>query len=85
MVRFIVAVIITVGLAACQTEDPQVSLASQNVNDTRIAKTLFGAAPVASAQQPEAIGGYARGCQAGGVDLPDTGSHAVGSLCAAMR
>ena len=73
MVRFIVAVIITVGLAACQTEDPQVSLASQNVNDTRIAKTLFGAAPVASAQQPEAIGGYARGCQAGGVELPETG------------
>ncbi|MEO0677882.1 MAG: penicillin-insensitive murein endopeptidase [Pseudomonadota bacterium] len=37
------------------------------------AKQLFGAARVASAQAPQAIGGYARGCQAGAVALPETG------------
>ncbi|MEM8591164.1 MAG: penicillin-insensitive murein endopeptidase [Pseudomonadota bacterium] len=37
------------------------------------AKQLFGAAPVGSPQMPEAIGGYARGCQAGAVQLEETG------------
>ncbi len=73
MVRFIAAVIFMAGLAACQAEQEQVSLSTQNANDTRIAKTLFGAAPVASPQRPEPIGGYARGCQAGAVQLPETG------------
>lgn len=74
MVRFIVAVVLVAGLTACQTEDPPVvNLSTQNVNDTRIAKTLFGAAPVASAQMSEAIGGYARGCQAGAEQLDETG------------
>ncbi|MEL6838616.1 MAG: penicillin-insensitive murein endopeptidase [Pseudomonadota bacterium] len=73
MVRFIAAVSIILGLAACQAEQPPVSLASQNVNDTRIAKTLFGAAPIASSQTPQAIGGYSRGCQAGAQELPETG------------
>ena len=74
MVRFIAAVVFIAGLAACQAEEPPViSLSSQNVNDTRIAKTLFGAAPVASAQRSEAVGGYARGCQAGAEQLAETG------------
>ncbi len=74
MVRFLAAVLITVGLAACQSEDPPQEIQStQNVNDTRIAKTLFGAAPAGSAQRPEPFGGYARGCQAGAVQLPETG------------
>ncbi len=34
---------------------------------------MFGAVPVASAQPPDPIGGYARGCQAGAVQLPETG------------
>ncbi|MEO1639030.1 MAG: penicillin-insensitive murein endopeptidase [Pseudomonadota bacterium] len=72
MVRFIAAVCITLTLASCQTE-PAAELVSQNANDTRVAKTLFGAAPVGSAQRPEAIGGYARGCQAGAQQLPETG------------
>ncbi len=74
MVRFIAAIILAAGLAACQAEEPaQVSLATQNVNDTRIAKTLFGAMPMASPQISEPFGGYARGCQAGAEQLAETG------------
>ncbi len=74
MVRFIVAALIAGTLAACQSDGPEtVSLASQNANDTRVAKFLFGAEPVASPQRSEAIGGYARGCQAGAVELAETG------------
>jgi penicillin-insensitive murein endopeptidase len=46
---------------------------AQNVDDTRIAKTLFGAAPAGSLQSSAPFGGYARGCQAGAVQLPETG------------
>jgi penicillin-insensitive murein endopeptidase len=74
MVRFIVAVILAAGLAACQAEEPpQVSLSTQNANDTRVAKALFGAMPVGSSQLSEPFGGYARGCQAGAAQLPETG------------
>ncbi len=75
MVRIIAAVCIAFGLAACQSEPPapKASVASQNTNDTRVAKTLFGAAPTGSAQQSQAVGGYARGCQAGATQLPETG------------
>ena len=74
MVRFIAAVILAGALAACQSEGPEtVSLASQNVNDTRVAKFLFGAEPVGSPQRSEAVGGYARGCQAGAEQLAETG------------
>jgi penicillin-insensitive murein endopeptidase len=37
------------------------------------AKKLFGAKPTASAQKPRPYGGYAKGCLAGGVQLPQTG------------
>ncbi len=37
------------------------------------AKEMFGAVPEASAQPPAAFGGYARGCVAGAVQLPETG------------
>ncbi|WP_341367396.1 penicillin-insensitive murein endopeptidase [Yoonia sp. BS5-3] len=74
MVRFLTCVAVVLGLAACQGEDePPLSLATQNVNDTRIAKTLFGAVPEASQQEPQVFGGYSRGCQAGGVQLAETG------------
>ncbi|MEM8538655.1 MAG: penicillin-insensitive murein endopeptidase, partial [Pseudomonadota bacterium] len=61
MVRFIAAALIILGLTGCQSE-PTAEIVSQNANDNRIAKTLFGAAPIASPQRPEAIGGYSRGC-----------------------
>lgn len=74
MVRFITAVIVAAALAACQPEEPpQVSQASQNQNDTRVAKNLFGAMPAGSAQAPASFGGYARGCQAGASQLAETG------------
>ncbi len=73
MVRFIAAVTLILGLAACQSDGPEVAVVSQNANDTRVAKFLFGAMPAGSPQTPEAIGGYARGCQAGAQQLPETG------------
>ncbi|MEJ6404857.1 penicillin-insensitive murein endopeptidase [Yoonia sp. 2307UL14-13] len=74
MVRIVAVVLIAFGLSACQPEaPPQAEIVSQNANDTRIAKNLFGAIPVASRAAPQAIGGYARGCQAGAVQLPETG------------
>ena len=51
MVRFIIAAVIAAGLAACQAEEPPtVTISSQNINDTRIAKNLFGVMPTGSAQ-----------------------------------
>lgn len=74
MVRFIIAIALIAGLAACQAEEPPVvSLSSQNVNDTRVAKTLFGAVPTGSLQASQPLGGYARGCQAGAEQLAETG------------
>jgi len=74
MVRFIIAGVFAVGLAACQADEPPVaSLASQNANDNRIANTLFSAIPTGSAQTPQPFGGYSRGCQAGGQQLAETG------------
>lgn len=37
------------------------------------AKQLFGSKSVASQQKPRAYGGYAKGCVAGAVELPETG------------
>lgn len=73
MVRLLALVALTLTLAACQQEDSRPALSTQNSNDFRIAKELFGAVPVASAQAPDPIGGFARGCQAGAIELPETG------------
>lgn len=43
------------------------------VLSTREAKQLFGAERGPSPQSPQVIGGYAKGCLAGGVELPETG------------
>jgi len=84
MVRSLATIALILSLAACQQDDSatsggeadsvtRASVSSQNPNDSRIAKTLFGAMTFASAQAPEPLGGYARGCQAGAVQLPETG------------
>ena len=84
MVRSLATIALILSLAACQQDDStasggeadsvtRASVSSQNANDNRIAKTLFGAMTLASAQAPEPFGGYARGCQAGAVQLPETG------------
>ncbi|PWG18355.1 penicillin-insensitive murein endopeptidase [Salibaculum griseiflavum] len=49
------------------------TVSTQGNNDTRVAKEVFGYLPVASTQASAAIGGYARGCQAGAVQLAETG------------
>lgn len=78
MVRFIAVAALLGALAACNSDnaDPpqltQAALSTQST-DNRVAKNLFGAVPAASNQAPQAHGGYARGCQAGGVQLPETG------------
>ena len=74
MVRGFATLGLVLALAACQPDSPEVSYSTQSSNDTRVAKTLFGAAPLPSAQQPEAIGSYSRGCQAGAEELPETGA-----------
>jgi penicillin-insensitive murein endopeptidase len=73
MVRLFALVALTLTLAACQEDDGGPTISTQNANDFRVAKEVFGAVPVASAQAPDPIGGFARGCQAGAVQLPETG------------
>ncbi|MDO6591448.1 penicillin-insensitive murein endopeptidase [Loktanella sp. D2R18] len=73
MVRIIAIACFALGLAACQAEEPTAPTSTQNANDTRIAKQLFGAAAQGSNQRSQSLGGYARGCQAGAEQLPETG------------
>lgn len=74
MVRYIAGIFLALSLAACQSEaPPKAQLVSQNANDTRVAKNLFGAMPAGSNQNSEPFGGYARGCQAGAAQLAETG------------
>lgn len=74
MIRIKLALGLVLGLAACQNETASTAAVStQNAGDNRVAKALFGAAQTASAQSSQAYGGYARGCQAGAVQLPETG------------
>ena len=68
------ALVVLLTLAACGGGSEQtVAVSTQNTSDTRVAKTLFGASPRASNQRSEAVGGYARGCQAGAVQIAETG------------
>ena len=76
MVRIITVIALFLGLAACQSDDDtprRSSVSTQSSNDTRVAKSVFGYIPTASAQESESIGGYAKGCQAGAVQLAETG------------
>lgn len=79
MVRITALIALLTGLAACQQDaavTPTVTqsvVSSQNTNDTRIAKQVFGNIPGPSAQRPSPVGFYSRGCQAGAMALPETG------------
>ena len=75
MVRIAAVIGLISALAACQPDPPTptAAISTQNTNDTRIAKTLFGAVPSGSAQPPAALGSYSRGCQAGAAQLAETG------------
>jgi len=78
MVRFSIAIALIAALASCggdkaQAPAAKANISTQNAGDTRVAKNVFGHISTASAQRSEPIGGYARGCQAGAVQLPETG------------
>jgi len=51
-------------------ETPKIDTSQYN---GKLAKQLFGAKPTPSRQAPSVFGGYAKGCFAGGVQLPETG------------
>jgi len=61
MIRYFTAILIALGLAGPLQAAP-------------LAKQLFSAKPKASAQEPAPYGGYAKGCLAGGVQLPQKGA-----------
>lgn len=75
MVRALVTVALLMGLSACQFGGGgrENAVSTQTTNDTRIAKEVFGYLPTPAAMEPESVGGYANGCQAGAVELPETG------------
>jgi len=88
MVRFFATLTLSVGLAACSGGDTKrtgavsavppapspMTFAAANLDPNAIAKQVFGAQKRGSAQTPAAYGSYAKGCVAGGVQLPETGA-----------
>ena len=64
-------------LAACGAGPERVSLSTQGTaviqDGGAVAKRLFGAAAGPSSQAPAPVGSYSRGCQAGAVQLPQSG------------
>lgn len=81
MVRIFATLALTLAVTACgQTDDASLPATPVSVTHstsefapTGLAKTLFGAESRASSQAPAAFGGYAKGCLAGAVELPETG------------
>lgn len=84
-IRYLAALACALTLASCgggETPKTRATLASaplQTIGDsmgvlsTKQAKQLFGAKSNASNQPAAPFGGYAKGCMAGGVELPETG------------
>ncbi len=74
--RVALCIALVVGLAACDSgpghDDPTVS-SSNLVMRNGIAKELFGAERLASAQPAAPVGFYSKGCLAGAEQLPETG------------
>ena len=75
MIRTLALGLALTALAACQPETRAgtPSISTQNTNDTRIAKEVFGPIAEGSQQRPAPLGFYSRGCQAGGAELAETG------------
>lgn len=76
MIRFSITLALLASLAACGGDKEPVqsaSISTQNAGDNRVAKNLFGRVSTGSSQRAQSFGGYARGCQAGAVQLPETG------------
>ncbi|SEN74691.1 penicillin-insensitive murein endopeptidase [Loktanella fryxellensis] len=78
MIRAAALIALVAGLAACKpAPDVDTStlsvVSSQNTNDTRIAKEVFGYLPTPSQLPATPVGFYSNGCQAGAVALAETG------------
>jgi penicillin-insensitive murein DD-endopeptidase len=79
MVRIFATVALILALAGCQSDSAgsggagDDTLSTQNANDTRVAKYLFGAIPTPSPGPSAPLGFYSAGCQAGAQALPETG------------
>ena len=76
MVRLSLTVALIAALASCggdKSPAASASVSTQSSNDNRVAKNVFGYISTASSQRSESFGGYAKGCQAGAQQLPETG------------
>lgn len=78
MVRLSIAIALIAALASCggdktSSQTAKASISTQGSNDDRVAKEVFGRVATSSSGRPQSFGGYARGCQAGAVQLPETG------------
>jgi penicillin-insensitive murein endopeptidase len=77
MVRITRAIALGLLVAACSGAPEAPSQATHqptvSKSNSQPAKQLFGAAKRGSAQPNAPYGGYAKGCQAGAVQLPETG------------
>ena len=78
MVRLSMAIALIAALASCggdktSSQTAKASISTQGSSDNRVAKEVFGRVATSSSGRPQSFGGYARGCQAGAVQLPQTG------------
>lgn len=78
MVRISLTVALIATLASCggdktDNSSTAASVSTQTTADSRIAKEVFGRVATASSQRAESFGSYSKGCQAGAVQLPETG------------
>lgn len=76
MGRYLIALTLLLTIAGCGDGPPPERISTQNVPAAFQgvqAKKLFGAKAGPSQQRPEALGGYSKGCLAGGAQLPETG------------
>ncbi|CAN0187371.1 unnamed protein product, partial [Chrysoparadoxa australica] len=79
MIRFMTTISLVLALAACGgggrdiSGDRTPARPLDPVLSSKQAKQLFGAKAQGSDQSAAPLGGYAKGCLAGGVQLPETG------------
>ncbi len=83
MIRQVATLFAAIILGACQQDSAGTSanedgvtfatVSTQNSNDTRIASEVFRSFADPTRQATQTFGGYSRGCQAGAVQLPETG------------
>ncbi len=72
--RIALVLALVLGVAACDADDTEPTVSSSNlVMRNGIAKEMFGASSVASAQSPAPVGFYSKGCLAGAEQLAETG------------